>query len=284
MDPRSRIIAALCISVVWGCAAKPYQANFNSPLLQPRESSEVTKDGVTLAVDPVTRENAPQFPDVAVLATWREPDPGSLHPIGMGTGINQTSQLQMVERSGIVAIAPLPAFRIRIANNSNQPISFGPGQVKLEDNLHRQYEQISDPMTLRGRFVRDMHGTNTHIANDQSMMRPFINAIDQLSILSPRVSIPPGGNWMGYAVFETGAIGPDEYNAWINGVQSFVLRLQASAPGGSGPELPFNLDKQNKMVTLNCPSDAKTPSLEKCSRPDDPSVIRSGITRPEGQR
>jgi len=283
MDPRSRITAALCVIAVWGCAAKPYQASFNSPLLQPRESSEMAKNGIHLAVDPATRENATQFPDLAVLATWREPDPGAQHPIGTG-GVSQTSQLQMVQRSGLVTLVPLPAFRVRIANVSNQPVSFGPGQVKLEDNLHRQYEQILDPMALRGRFVRDMHGTNGHIANDQSMMRPFINAIDQLPILNPGVSIPAGGNWMGYAVFETGAIGADEYNAWINSVQSFVLRLQPSPPGGSGPEFAFNLDKQNKVVTLNCPSDAKTPSLEKCSRPDDPSGLGSGLTRPEGQR
>jgi hypothetical protein len=285
MRLRLHTLVPLLLIAEWGCAAKPYQASFNSPLLQPREAPEVAKNGVAIAVDPITRENLQQFPDVARIATWREPDPGAAHPIGMGSGISSTSQLQMVPRSALISFVPLPAFRVRIANGSSRPVSFGSGQVQLEDNLHRQYAPILDSLTIRGRFIRDMTGTNTHIANDQSMMRSFINIIDELPILNPSVVIAPGGSWMGYAVFETGAIGGDEYNAWMNSVQSFDLRLRGSAsPGENGPEFTFNLDKQNKVVSLTCPADAKTPSLEKCSRPDDPSTIRSGITRPEGQR
>jgi hypothetical protein len=282
MHLRSRIPAALFTIAVSGCAAKPYQASFNSPLLAPSGEPEVEKNAVVMAADPVTRENVTQFPELASMVTWRQPDPGATHSIGTGV---TSAQMQMVERSGLIVFVPLPAFRIRMANSSNQPVSFGAGHVQLEDNLHRQYPQIVDALTLRGRFIREMTGTNTYIANDQTLMRPFINHIDQLPILNPGVTIPPGGKWMGYAVFETGAMGPDEYNAWMNSVQSFVLRLQGSNPGGAnGPEFAFNLEKQNRMVALTCPSDAKTPSLEKCSRNEPTSSVGSGVTRPEGQR
>ncbi len=282
MRLRLKVAAALLTIAVCGCAAKPYQASFNSPLLEPRGTPEIEKSAVIIAVDPVTRENVTQFPDLASMVSWREADPGAGHTIGSGIG---TGQIQMVERSGLIVFVPLPAFRIRMANSSNQPVSFGSGHVQLEDNLHRQYAQIVDAITLRGRFIREMTGTNTHIANDQSLMRQFINIIDQLPVLNPGVTIPPGGKWMGYAVFETGAIGPDEYNAWMNSVQNLVLRLQSSGPGGAnGPEFAFNLDKQNKVLALTCPSDAKAPSLEKCSRSDQISTVGSGVTRPEGQR
>jgi len=277
--------AALLAMVALGCAgAKPYQASFNSPVLQPRDAPEMEKNAVIIAVDPIARENLTQFPEVARIASWRESDPGSQHYIGATGGVSNTSQVQMVQRSAEVALVPLPAFRLRMANSTSQPVSFPAGRVQLEDNLHRQYPAIVDTLTLRGRFTREMTGGNTHIANDQGLMRTFMNAIDQIPLLSPAVTIPPGGKWSGYAVFEVGAIGEDEYNALMNSVQSFVLRLQSSTGGANGPEFAFNLDKQAKVVALTCPPEAKVPSLDKCSRNEPTPVIGSGLTRPEGQR
>jgi len=277
--------AALLAIAALGCAgAKPYQASFNSPVLQPRDAPEMEKNGIVIAVDPISRENLTQFPDVARIASWREADPGSQHYIGSTGGISNTSQIQMVERSATIAFVPLPAFRLRMANSTNQPVTFPAGRVQLEDNLHRQYPPIVDTMTLRGRFTREMTGTNSHIANDQGLMRAFINGIDQIPLLTPAVTIPPNGKWSGYAVFEVGAIGEDEYNALMNSVQSFVLRLQSSTGSSNGPEFAFNLDKQAKVVALTCPAEAKVPSLDKCSRNEATSVVGSGLTRPEGQR
>jgi len=277
--------AALLAIAALGCAgAKPYQASFNSPVLQPRDAPEMEKNGIVIAVDPISRENLTQFPDVARIASWREADPGSQHYIGSTGGISNTSQIQMVERSATIAFVPLPAFRLRMANSTNQPVTFPAGRVQLEDNLHRQYPPIVDTMTLRGRFTREMTGTNSHIANDQGLMRAFINGIDQIPLLTPAVTIPPNGKWSGYAVFEVGAIGEDEYNALMNSVQSFVLRLQSSTGSSNGPEFAFNLDKQAKVVALTCPAEAKVPSLDKCSRNEATSVVGTGLTRPEGQR
>jgi hypothetical protein len=277
--------AALLTIAALGCAgAKPYQANLNSPVLEPRDSPQMEKNGVIIAVDPIARENLQQFPEVARIASWREADPGAQHYIGATGGVSNTSQMQMVERSAVIAFVPLPAFRLRMANNTGQPVTFPAGRVQLEDNLHRQYPAIVDTLTLRGRFTREMIGTNTHIANDQGLMRVFTNGIDQIPLLSPSVTIPPGGKWNGYAVFEVGAIGEEEYNALMSSVQSFMLRLQSSVGGSNGPEFAFNLDKQTKAVAVTCPPEAKVPSLDKCSRNDATPVIGSGLTRPEGQR
>src|SRR5215813_2747810 len=70
--------AALLAMVALGCAgAKPYQASFNSPVLQPRDAPEMEKNAVIIAVDPIARENPIRVPSTtsvlpAVSATPRK--------------------------------------------------------------------------------------------------------------------------------------------------------------------------------------------------------------------
>src|SRR5260370_14197151 len=101
---QTRTWCLLLAAAGFACAgAKQYQTTFSAPVLHSRETPEVTKDGVTIAAVPITRENMLQFPEVARMVSWREPDPRAPHPT-TGGGQATPPQLQTVVRSGPVAL------------------------------------------------------------------------------------------------------------------------------------------------------------------------------------
>jgi len=269
----------------FGCAgAKPYQTTFNAPVLQARETPEVTKDGVTITIDPITRENKMQFGEVTRIVSWREPDPGALHPMGTG-GQVQPSQLQTVVRSGPVVLVPLPSFQVRIANHSRHQLSFARAQFQLQDNLNRRYAPILDPVALKGRFIADINGQNTYIANDRSLIEPLQNEVQRLPILNSTVSVPPSGTWVGILPIDTPTRDAGEYAAFMNSVQNFILRMEGVGTANSGPtgtEFAFVIDKGSRAIAVTCPGDVKEPSLEKCTPNESAATTGSGVTRPGG--
>jgi hypothetical protein len=244
------------LAAVLAACSRPYQQSFNSPILEARPSSQTTPEAIRVAIQPVTRENLPDFPELGRAAKWREPEPGS-HQQGAPTPI----RVQMVDRIATLALVPLPAFLVSVQNGSKQPLSFG-SRIELVDNSRRQYRPIPDMPSLKSRLARDMFGTSPYLAADAGLMRIFSDALDELTILGSSVSIDPGTLWTGYLFFETGALGVDEYNLWMASVQSFTLRLKGSLE--AGPEFVFNLDKHNQAVSLTCPAYVKAPSLERC--------------------
>ena len=252
----SKISKGVFLAAVMAACSRPYQQSFNSPLLEARPSSQTTTEAIRLAIQPVTRENLSDFPELGRAAKWREPEPGSHQP-GAPTPI----RVQTVDRVATLALVPLPAFLVSVQNGSKQPLSFG-SRIELVDDLKRQYRPIPDMASLKIRLARDMFGTSSYLAADAGLMQIFSDALDELTILGPAVSIQPGALWTGYLFFETGALGVDEYNLWMSSVQSFTLRLRGSLE--AGPEFVFNLDKHNRAVSLTCPAYVKAPSLERC--------------------
>jgi|GEM_PF-3399839 len=283
---QARTWCLLLAATGFACAgAKPYQTTFNTPVLQPRETPEVTKDGVTIAAIPITRENMLQFPEAARMISWREPDPGALRPISTGGQVTP-SQVQTVVRSGPVALVPLPSFQIRIVNHSRHPVSFARAQFQLQDNLNRRYPPIVDPVALKGRFIADINGQNTYIANDRSLIEPLQNEVQRIPILNSTVTVPPGGTWVGVLPIDTPARDPGEYAAFMNSVQNFILRMEGvgtANSGTTGTEFAFVIDKGTRPIAVTCPGDVKEPSLEKCTS-NDPGAQSSGsgVTRPGG--
>jgi len=251
-----KISKGLFLAAVLAACSRPYQQSFNSPLLEARSGSQTTPEAIRVAIQPVTRENLRDFPELGRAAKWREPEPGS-HQHGAPNPI----RVQMVDRVATLALVPLPAFLVSVQNGSKQPLSFG-SRIELVDDSRRQYRPIADMPSLKSRLARDMFGTSSYLAADAGLMRIFSDALDELTVLGPSVIIEPGALWTGYLFFETGALGVDEYNLWMASVQSFTLRLKGSLE--AGPEFAFNLDKRNQTVSLTCPAYVKAPSLERC--------------------
>jgi hypothetical protein len=238
---------------LFACAGnKPYQASVDMHLLRPRvRASAPQGNTVTLVAFPIFRENLGDYGEIARYATWTEMN-------SVGTGIGRTWR-------GLLPLVPLPAFQIHVVNQTSQPFSLSATQVQVEDNKHREYSLLADYVSIKGRFVADIHGMNNSIANDKNLMENLLRAIHQIPLLTPSVVVQPGQTWIGYVVLNTDAHNPDEYRTMMISLDNLVIRFR-NAPKGPGTEqVEVFVDKVVEPIDVTCPWDVKQPSLEKCT-------------------
>lgn len=255
--------AAILLVPGSGCIpANPYQTTFNVPMLSPREQSDRIKEGVQVSVMPITRENEANFPQIARPVKWREPDASTWVPSGVE---NKTQASRAIERSGVVELAPLPAFYVSISNQTGRSLSLSGMKIEVEDSAHRPYSVILSAQALRHRFFGDVTGANPFLAGNRPLMDELLEKISTLPILSPGVTVGSGEVWRGFLALDINARTPKEYYSLMKSIRGFTVRLK-DVPTGAGPaDFYFELDKAERAVTLNCAGGVSDPSPEKCA-------------------
>ncbi len=267
---RSLVRTAAIAVLACGCISqKPFQTTFDVPTLALKDKNDIIKQGVQIGVAPITRDNEGNFPQLARPVTWREPDPGAPHVTGT-EGRAQASG-QTIQRSGVLELAPLPAFFVGIANQTGSALSLSQTKIEVEDSAHRPYSVILNPEALRQRFFGDVTGSNPFVAGDRALMDRLMQQISELPILSPSVTIPNGETWRGYLVLDLNARSAREYYSLMKSVQGFTVRFKGF-PTASGPaDFEFAVDKMDRPTTLNCPGGVSDPSPDKCAMSEQPS-------------
>jgi hypothetical protein len=253
--------APMIALAVFACAGtKPYQATVDMHLLHPRVPPSAPQDNsVAIVAFPIYRENLGDFGEIARYATWNE-----LNTVAAGIGTT---------RRGLLSLVPLPGFQVHVVNHTSQPFSLSETQVRVEDNKHREYSLLTDYVSLKGRFVADMHGMNNSIANDRNLMESLLREIHQIPLLTPGVVVQPGQTWIGYVVLNTDAHNPDEYRAMMSSLDNLVIRFRNFPKGMGTDQVELFVDKVVQPINVSCPWDVKQPSLEKCT-PEEPAKKR----------
>jgi hypothetical protein len=250
----------IALAVVACAGNKPYQASVDVHLLHPRVPPSSPKgNSVAIVAFPIFRENLGDYGEIARYATWTEMN-------AVSSGINST-------RRGLLSLVPLPAFQIHVVNQTSQPFSLSETQVQVEDNKGREYSLLADYVSLKGRFVADMHGMNSSIANDKHLIESLLREIHQIPLLNPGVVVQPGQTWVGYVVLNTDAHNPDEYRAMMSSLNNLVIRFRNFPKGLGTEQVELFVDKVVQPINVSCPWDVKQPSLERCT-PEEPSKKR----------
>jgi hypothetical protein len=275
---RQFLVTVGILGILGGCAkTKPYQATFAVPNLTKREQQDVSKDGVTVAIAPVTRSNAIKY-GLAVELKWREmnrnvfgansPDSrsesneqsGSTNTTG-GTAARQATMM----RSGMLFVGPMPAFAVGIVNQSGRDLSLSGMTIEVVDDHQRPYRPLKDTGELKGRFTTDTQGAFPYVAQNRDQMDRMLSALDNVSLLSPRVSVANGTTWRGYLMLNLDAHDAQEYYAFMKSINGFTVRLKSVPTQAQPADFVFNLDKSEALAMLTCPGDVTDPIPEKCA-------------------
>lgn len=259
---------ALWLGLGIACAArKPYQATLELQSLQIRENARESSEGVLIAIQPITRENIARFRDLSRTIYWREPNFNRADP-------NPTSNPRnTLLRHGEFVLVPLPAFRIVIENRSKEELKLAGMQIQIQDDLARGYTPILNRNQLRGRMIIDLMAFNRYAADDQDLVDSLTRELFKLTLLTPEVTVPAGGTWVGHLVLDLTAYNEEEYQSMMRSVQQFVLQLK-DVTTSLGPPLvktifPFKIEKSARSIVVICPDDVTKPSLTAC-QPQSP--------------
>jgi len=262
-------------AVATGCMPKPQPpvaAKLPVSTFKPHDDPQMSKDGVTVTVSPITTQNLRNFPQ-AVLNTTITVQTPEHDLFGSPTG-----KTVPVEKQITFSVIPLPAFQVRIVNNTGHIIRLGTSVFRLEDNVGRKYPTFAGSQEILAWAQVQAGGLDAAV---QSQLLPKESAVIQnLPLLNRSIELLKGDEWTGYMVFNFGGE-PDYYQKLLNSVERLTLRL-AEIPvetSESGQvtrttEFSFVVDKTTDQVDVECPASTSTPSWETCKRVEVASAAR----------
>ncbi|MCB9883773.1 MAG: hypothetical protein H6834_18430 [Planctomycetes bacterium] len=212
-------ISALLMALP-GCGPGVRQASLSHPTLRAQGETEQTHDSLTIAVEPITWENASRFPEVYRTFTL------------------ETARGQGQARGPIV---PLPAFRVTVTNHTGHVVRFTQSIIRLSDDLSRQYQ----PFGTTGEILAWAQGVNAGtIATYPSFGTQLSSAIGQLRVFSRNVELLNGDSLAYYLVFQlpTETSDPADttagYRSLLESLQRFRLRIA---------EVPIETDEAGQV-------------------------------------
>lgn len=267
---------SLLASLPWlvsGCLIKPKPpvfATLPTPVFTVHNKPNITKDGMTVTVMPINAASMQRFPQVHRLVNVTVPVQQT-DVLGNPTGrtVQRTIQVPMT-------VVPIPAFQVRIANNTGHVLRFTQAVFRLQDNTGKQYPTFASTAELQAWLEASMNAsmsTNPHEALLKAqLLQKEGSAISSLQLLNRSVELLKGDQWTGYLIFNLPTGTEHDYQSFINSVQRLTLRM-AEIPVATDQadkvtrtaEFDFIFDKGSQPVKAKCPAGTKHPSWNVCS-------------------
>lgn len=237
----------------------PTTATLAVPSLQVRDQAEVTRDGLTVALNPITVDNFRRFPQIHRMVTWNRSV-----PVG--------GQLVSVPGNLDTNVVPLPAFQVRIANHTGHVIRFTQSVFRLQDNLGRTYQLFAGTPDLVAWNEGVWAAAATRAPDILPQVLPQLrSAVGQLQLLGRSTELLNDDEWTGYLVFNLNVNTDQDYVELLNTVNQLTVRLaeipvevnEAGTPTRT-TEFAFALDRTQGSLRVTCP-EGTAPSLAQCS-------------------
>jgi|JI10StandDraft_1071094.scaffolds.fasta_scaffold00275_23 hypothetical protein len=256
------LVSLLLVFSVAGCLPKaqpPVMAQLPVPTIRVHGEAQLAADGLDVTITPISGDNVNQFPQV-----WRT--------FQVQTPVNSSSGgTTMQTSSASFAIMPLPAFQVRIANNTGHVIRLTSAIFRLESNTGRKWQTFSSTEELYA-WNAAMMGTYGLAPNAQAQLVGAVpGAVGGLQLLTRSVELLKGDEWTGYLAFNLGYTRPADYLDLMNQTERFTLRLAElpietndAGTATKTTEFNFTLDKATTEVSVVCPAGTTAPSWDIC--------------------
>jgi hypothetical protein len=230
--------AAALLLLLSGCAELAPKYFLNLRALGPATPPGADSAGVLVAASAVTHTSWRDHHAVEVRLEWNE-----INNSGYARGDLNSQTLftpGLLPERGEVSLVPLPSFEVRIINNTQAPLSLAGADLYLEDERGHKFPWIKDVLTIRRRAETELFERHPSLAlpSNRVALNAFHDAQNELPLLVPELSIPPGGDWQGYALFDLEVHDVGAMQAFMTLTQELRLRIAHLAPDGT--ELVFH--------------------------------------------
>ena len=246
-----------------GCEEKPpVTANVSLPTLRVHGQSEMTKEGITITVEPIVPETEGKYAQVRKTVSVTVARQNIL-----------SGQSEPVETNVSSTIVPEPSFYVRVANHTGHVIRFTQTVFRLQDTAGRNYPLYSGSSELSAWLEGAWSKANgPRVA--QQVMGQLSSALASLPLMNRNTELLNGDEYSGYLVFNVPSGTKADFDQFLNSFDRLTLRM-AEVPvdvNDAGAvtrttEFTFHMDRTTSNVRVSCPADEQ-PSLEnpRCSR------------------
>ena len=247
----------LCAAAISGCFLKPkppVYAKLPVPSIQVHDDEAMSQDGLDVTVTPISVDNVKGFPQIEKTFAWNKTTPNASGGAAQTTGMTAK-----------VIILPMPAFQVRIANNTGHIVRLTTAVFRLENNVGKKWQTFSSTEELSAWKMAEL-GADPNIGPDalQQLAVQVQAALGGLQLLTRSVELLRGDEWIGYLVFNFGGV---SWADLMNNTERFTLRLAEipvetddAGAVSKTTEFTFVLDKASAEVDVVCPPGTKEPS------------------------
>lgn len=248
-------LAVLALSLACAAPPPPVHATLSMPTLRIHGESEVTQDGMTISVIPITTENENRETMTWRRFAWTEPS------VSNGRVVN-------TQKAFSTTIMPLPGFKVQISNHTGHVVRFTTALIRLETSPGASVPLFASTAELQAWNEASMGavGTNPEV---NAQLRGFLGT---LTLFNRATELMDGDQYTGYLAFNNGTMTYAQHIAWMGNVERLKLRIaevptQVDAAGAVShtSEFDFVFDKVVTPVSVTCPAETQ-PSLDSCTR------------------
>ena len=261
----SALVLGSAAACVMAGAKPPVLTTLPVPTLQVHDQAEVTQDGIIVTVTPIGKANASAFPlvyktaDVTVAV-----DDVDIFGTPNGKKVPKHMRLQGT-------IVPLPAFHVRIVNDTGHVIRLTQSVFRLEDNTGKKYPSYAGTDELSAWYAAVTRASTPDGALADEILRQTASGINALVLLNRTTELLEGDEWSGFLVFNVGS-DPNAYQSIMATVERFKLRLAEipvetddAGKATRTTEFTFTIDKAMKEIDAECPAGTTEPSWDVCN-------------------
>ncbi len=244
-------VTALFLSACLPKPEPPVLAQLGVPTVKLNGEQEVTSEGLTVTLTPIAEDNAKDLPQIEKVLRWKRTTATG--------GSVQTQNMMATTR-----ILPLPAFQVRIANNTGHVIRLTTAIFRLENNVGKKWQTFGSIEELGAWNMSMLNQAGVDPSELGVLYQQEAAALGGLQMLTRSVELLKGDEWVGYLAFNFGST---SYEELMNNTERFTLRL-AEIPietNDAGQvtkttEFTFTLDKATVQAAVVCPAGTKEPS------------------------
>lgn len=238
----------------------PVVATMTVGSVRVHDEQEVTRDGLTLNVTPVTVDNFRRFPQAHRVVNWTRT-----------TLVGQ--QVRQSQDSFDTNLFPMPAFQVRVSNHTGHVVRLTQTIFRLQDNLGRAHQIFTGTPELVA-WNESIWSQATAAAPDVAAQAlPQVRAaVGQIQLMNRSIELLNGDEWSGFLVFNLGVTSNEEALRYLDEVNRLTLRIaevpveldDAGRPTRTA-EFSYALDRTQGSIQVTCPPGTTIPSLSTCT-------------------
>ncbi len=271
---RSVALSLVAGSALTGCFAPPQPpilTTINVPSFKVHDQSEITKDGLTVSIQPVMDDTVRSLSQLYKVATYKTTRPAT----NLFGQPDPTQPPVPVEGKIELSIVPLPCFKVQVANHTGHVLRFTQVVFRLQSGTGQSYPLFAGTSEIEP-WLDNVLNSNPQFgpAIAKQVMPEFKRAINGLPLLT-RTSqeLLDGDVWNGYLVFNMNISTAKDYNDFLAATERLSLRLAempiAYTDAGAvskTTEFTFVIDKMTAPLRVKCPAGTQEPSVTVCSK------------------
>jgi hypothetical protein len=260
-------LAALVVALAGaGCAeVKPVDATLKVMAISRATEPTVSRTGVAVAIEPVDYTNIDKWKGAQVRLAWAEQANGPLEatPGSSGGGPRRTVRQN-------VAVVPLPAFIVRIVNQSDKPVDFSTADIRLEDDKGKAWRPYGGIEEVQGRVETTTIERYAALNGNNKALEALREIIAQLRVLDKKVKVAPGGEWQGFLLFKMDARNYVELDSYLSSITKLTLRMMNIGGGADPMTIVAGIARAPKDLNVLCPA-GEPQTKERCKERPLPS-------------